>query len=78
MGQGPSRNPGDNYSDLKGKVCPPLTEDTFNNLRKAYNSEIKNRAFRIDQKGFERIFKLVNHRIDTNRLKKIVPAIYNV
>ena len=78
MGQGPSRNPGDNYSDLKGKVCPPLTEDTFNNLRKAYNSEIKNRAGRIDQQGFERIITQVNHRIDTDKLKIIVPAIYNV
>ena len=63
---------------MKGKVCPPLKEDTFDNLRKAFNSEIKNRAGRIDEHGFERIFIQVKHRIDANKLKIIIPAIYSV
>ena len=77
MGQECSRNLGDCYSDLKGKVCPPLAEDTFSNLWKAYNSEI-NRAGRIDQQGFERIITQVNNGIDTDKLRAIVPAMYKV
>ena len=71
MGQGRSRNHRDNYSDLKGKVCPPLTEATFNNLRKAYNNEMDG-VGRIDQQGFERIITHVNQSIDTKKLKVIL------
>ena len=82
MGQGRSKNeksrrPEPDYGDLKQKVCPPLSEGKFDQLRLAFNEEMS-KCSEIDQEGLEGIILQVNQGINPEKLRAVVPALYRV
>ena len=75
MGHVSSKQP--DVAKLSEKVCPPIEKPKFDDLRMAFNAEMK-RSFKIDEDGFTRLMIEKHPQLDQKRIEKIVPALYKV
>ena len=75
MGHVSSKQP--DCGRLKENVCPPIEKPKFDDLRMAFNSEMK-RNFKVSEDGFTRLMMEKHPQLDQKRIQKIVPALYKV
>ena len=75
MGHVSSKQP--DVGKLRANVCPPIEEPKFDDLRMAFNSEMR-RSFKITEDGFKRLMIEKHPLLDQKRIEKIVPALYKV
>ena len=75
MGHVSSKQP--EVGKLRANVCPPIEEPKFDDLRMAFNSEMR-RNFKITEDGFKRLMIEKHPLLDQKRIETIVPALYKV
>ena len=75
MGHVSSKQP--DVGRLRANVCPPIEEPNFDDLRMAFNSEMR-RSFKITEDGFKRLMIEKHPLLDQKRIEKIIPALYKV